>query len=130
MVDWENNATVAVPAYDLLRILILQRRDNFLEALEAFNRAKYQGVQARSYEVKARLISYYEELHSALTADMEDDKVKEFEKKIYSDEVDELVQAYREINKFLYDKKLTQFDTKIRYDSTRAEKENSTRGMR
>lgn len=130
MVDWENTATVAVPAYDILRVLILQRRDAFIEALEAYHRAKNQGMAARTYEVRARLNSLYEELFAAFTNGKTETEVKEFEEMLKADDLKTLIAAWRTINSWLYDKKLIQFDTRLQYDSTRAEQENDLKGMR
>jgi len=130
MVDWENTATVAVPAYDILRVLILQRRDSFIEALEAYHRAKYQNISAQPYEIRARLRSLYEELYAAMQKDKSDEEKEKFDALMESSEFDDILEAWRTMNSWLYDKKLIQFDTQKQYDSTRAEKENQMKGMR
>ena len=111
MVDFNNEMTITTPAYDILKVLILQRRDGFIESLEAYNRTKSKGVIASTYEVRSRLISLFEEIRSSFLSSETDKEVMEIEAKIKNDDIDSIMEVYHIIDEWLYKKKLTQFDT-------------------
>ena len=129
MVDFNDSMTVAVPAYDIVKILILQSRDNFIQALEAYRRTKYKGIQASSHEIRSRAQSLYEEVRSAMRNSMTPEEFKRLTEQINSSEVDDIEEAWHTIDEWLYEKKLIQFDTKIKYDSTRVEQENDMKSI-
>jgi hypothetical protein len=129
VVDFNSDATVAVPAYDILRVLILQRRDAFIEALEAYYRTKYKGLVASTYEVRARLRSLFEEVRASMIESIAAEDMVVLLEQVHSPDFDCVLKAWRTIDEWLYDKKLTQFDSRIRYDSTRVEDENRMKNI-
>lgn len=129
MVDFNDSMTVAIPAYDIVKILILQSRDNFIQALEAYRRTKYKGIQASSHEIQSRIQSLYEEVRSAMKNSMSEEEFDKLTKSVESAEYDMLIESWHIIDEWLYVKKLIQFDTKIRYDSSRTEIENDMKNI-
>lgn len=124
MVDFNNEATVSTPAGDVVKILILQRRNDFIEAVEAYNKTKYAGVSADTSIVKSRLLSLFLEIHPALERNKKSDDLAELETMIVSDDYDELIRAFIIINRWLDETKLIRIDTHKQYDRRIAEEEN------
>lgn len=138
MVDFNNETTVGVPASDIMRILILERRYNLMEALEEYNRNTLRGAQGDLSIVQARLFSLYLELHAMMERHYAKkgaegkERFAKFLRQIETEEPSEkeMLQAIKEINTFLdADLSLTRVDTRIRYDSRVAEIENQVKGL-
>jgi len=124
MVDFNNENTITTPAGDVVKILILQRRNDFIEALEAYRKQQNSGVSSDIYIVQARLYSFFLELSASLYRTMKPEDFEELklllESKIYED----LIRGFNIINMWLDEKKLIRLDTKNQYDRRRAEEEN------
>lgn len=133
MVDFESDATVARPAADIVRILILQRRNDLIDALEEYRKADFHGVQASLRVVRARLNSLFTELEASLKRRHDKEgpsPYKELRSLIKEgDTIEEVEEAMSFINEELDNWKLTRIDTIKQYDSTDAETENSEKGL-
>ena len=66
MVDFDSGETVGTPASDIVRILLLQRRDYVIEAIEKYYQLKSGGVNHGLGVVRARLRSLFLEMQAAL----------------------------------------------------------------
>lgn len=125
MVDFNNETTITTPAADVIKILILQRRNDFIEASESYLKGEFGGSTMEIDILKARLYSLFYELQAALKRHY---KPKEYEvliKELKGQDYNTLMNAFFKINEWLDYMKLTRVDTKQRYDSTRVETENS-----
>lgn len=130
MVDFNAEATVGTPAWDILRVLVLQRRDHFIEALEAYRRARGKGMVATDYEMQARLCSLFQELRAHLLNSLKEEEFQELEQQIDEPkDYGDTIKAWRIINNWLYSKELTKWDTRKRYDYTKVENENYETGL-
>ena len=130
MVDFDNQTTIGTPASDVVKILILQRRADLFEALEFYNKKKFQGVDLDLAIVKARIITLWVELEETLHRKMKKDDYDRLKKNIQSDKEETLIDCIIELNRFIGDKlRLTRLDTRQQYDSTRADTENKAKGI-
>jgi len=110
---WVN--TVTAPPNDVLRILILEKRENVIDSIEAFNRFKYQNQPTEDYEVRTRLNSLFLEIQASLKEDMKqnDGSFEALRSLLYSaNKISQLLEVFYTINEWLYAKKLTQWDFK------------------
>lgn len=124
MVDFNNENTITTPAGDVVKILILQRRNDFIEALEAYRKQINTGVASDIYIVQARLYSFFLELSASLYRTMKPEDFDELKLLLESKYYDDLIRAFNIINMWLDEKKLIRLDTKQQYDRRRAEEEN------
>jgi hypothetical protein len=133
MVDFNNEATVGVPAVDIERITILQRRYDFLEALEDYKKKKSLGVNISLNIVRARLGSLFFEIQATLkrrllkdTALYDDIKNKCLSTKTTEDNIQDI---FFIINQELDNIKLTRVDNKNQYDFSLTEEDNKNAGL-
>lgn len=130
MVDFDNETTIGVPAADITKILILQRRTYLFDSYEAYLKQQAKGVQADQSVMKARLHSLFLELQATLKRRLtKEDEYKQLILKINSDNIDDLYEAMLFLNEQLDDMNLTRLDTRRRYDSTKVENENKEKGL-
>lgn len=139
MVDFNNETTVGTPAVDVVRILILQRRADVIEALEVYNKQDDSGVDPPLPLVKSRIYSFFLELQGALKRKLckKDKKGKNKSndydwliKQLKSNKFDELVDVFLYLNEYLDSIKLTRIDTKEQYDRSSFETDNRKNGIR
>jgi len=136
MVDFMDGQTVAKPLTDLLKIMILERYDNFIESYESYYRMKFLNKTPRTNDIRSRLLSLFSYIKPAMLSE-EDNKhhdttvksVEALEIAIKDKDVDEIEEAFEIINAWLYKKKITKFDNITRIDYTNIEAENKQKGI-
>lgn len=129
MVDFNNEATITTPAADVIKIEILERRYNLIEAVEAFNKQHQAGVHAETSIVKSRLLSLFMEIQPALDRGLKEKDKEELSLLLKSDDYKDLMRAYFIINTWLDRIRLIRIDTRQQYDRTIAEEENKAAGL-
>ena len=128
MVDFNNEATMTTPAGDVVKLCIIEKWYNLIEALEAYDKSTSSGVASDFYIVKSRLMSLFRVLSPTL---LRGGKKAEYEEVILlskSNKYDDIIRAFMVLNKFLDDIRLTRIDNKPIYDRTRVEDENTIHG--
>jgi len=129
MVDFNNETTIGTPAVDVVRILILQRHSDLLEAYEQYNKQLYNGVQPSLAVVRARVLSLYIQIHASLKRRLSSKDYDELKRQVHSKELEDIKGTIFSLNDILDDLRLTRIDTKKQYDSTSVEAENKARGL-
>ena len=131
MVDFNNEATVSTPASDIVRILILERRYNLMEAIERRILNDSMAIEAGQdlAVIKARLYSFYFEICEVIPRRMKIEEKEQLEKDIQANDFAAVMRAFRSLNSLLDTIKLTRIDTKKVYDPTLVEDENKEKGL-
>ena len=130
MVDFNNEATIGTPAVDVVRILILQRHSDLIEAWEDYLKKKYSGVQPNKAIVSARLLSLFLQIQPAIKRRYTPKEYEKIEKELRGVGTEEDIQKQIYfLNEYLDDIKLTRIDTKKPYDKTKVEIENKAKGL-
>ena len=129
MVDFNNDATIGTPRTEILSVLILQRRNDVIEAIESFKKAVYQNSDGHLWLVRSRLLSLFLEVRSALRNSMPADKFVVLENGVLSENFSDLGTAFFTIDEWLYDKKITKIDTRKDVDVDDIEEVNRSHGM-
>lgn len=132
MVDFDNETTVTRPASDIIRVVILERRYNLMEALERYYmNAALGGVDTSHDEavVRARLLSLIDELRPMLDRRLRPEEKEELERALDRTDMDSTLKAFHLVNKMLDIVKLIMIDTRKVYDSTNVEAENREKGL-
>lgn len=128
MVDFDNETTIGTPAGDVIKIIILQRRYDVLEALESYNKTQGAGAEGGNSIFRARLTTLFYELHPALKRQKELD-VEKLKEQIQHGKQEDLIAAFEQINDTLDQLRLTRFDTRKQIDTTRVEHEDKEKGL-
>ena len=133
MVNFNNEATVSTPAINVMKILLLQSRENLIEALEFYNKKVTEGVNIEQSPVKARLGTLFLQLQPYLERTYKEKEynnmLSAFQKNIFFNEKDipngDLLKLFIQLNNLMDSLKITRVDTRIQYDRTDIELDNA-----
>lgn len=130
MVNFNSDSTVSTPAADIIRILILQRRNDLIEAMESYYKIAEQGSDVDIFVIKARLKSFYWEIEAALSRNLSDEEFDKMKEKVFSaKDIKTIEEVYEFINEFLDKMRLIRIDTRQQYDSIRVTQEDEAHGL-
>ena len=130
MVNFNNESTVSTSAANIVKILVLQRRADLIEALEGYKKQAYKGLEVDIAPVRARLFSLFIELQGSLKRQLKSEAdYIELKRKVESDNEEEMLEAIYYFNEYLDKMRLTRIDTKETYDSGSLESENKVAGL-
>ena len=121
--------TLATPPQDLLKILILQRRNDALDSIEGYHKVLSAGSSPPPNIVYARVRVLFLDLEAGLRRHLKPEHFKELEKAVFSNNIDHCINAFRDINHYLDKINITTVDTKIKIDTTDVEAENDSKGL-
>jgi hypothetical protein len=116
--------TVTSAPQDILKLMIFQKKENFIDALEAHNKINSMTGNCPTFEINARLKSLFYMVQGALQRDMNEQKYLDLKEKLDSKNSKDIIEVFEFINVWMDKKGLTRIDTKTPYDGTRVEKEN------
>lgn len=131
MVDFNNDSTVSTPPGDVVKILVLERREQCIEAIESYYTVESSNVDAshKAGLLRSRLLAYWYQVQAMARRRLKDD-YEEIEKDMKSaKKTDDLLKAFEWLNEFTDDLGLTYIDTKQRYDRTHVEDANKKKGL-
>lgn len=123
------NGTIATPPSELVKILILQRRNDVLDAIEGYYKMKCAGAEAPKHVVQARIRSLFLEREASLRRQYSTEDFKLLETKVFGNSIDESIKAFREIDEYLDRLQITKVDNRQRIDTTNVEAENVGKGL-
>jgi len=129
MVDFNNEKTIGVPASDIVRVLILEKRENVMLSLEDYQRKKASNIHTDTRTLKARTYTLYLELSSMIKRSYSKMDFDYFEDKFKSDDYKDILEIIYRINDILDSITLTRVDTRRKYDTTRCEVDNVEHGL-
>lgn len=134
MEENKTNFTLTTPPAIILKIMILERRQELINAIEEYNNKKFLGAGWPTNKLKSLLYSLFYEIDAGLRKEYDKEKdgvnlYKDFKKKLESAEAEELIKAFGFIEDFLYKKNLTRWDLKQYYDTSNVELENYYKGL-
>lgn len=128
MVNFDNETTIGTASVDIMRVLILEKRTNVIESLEAINKRSEVDYN-QLYTLRARIQSLYWELEGMLKRKYEEDELKkELLDSLFIPsnqlKIEELLKTFSFMNRYLDELRLTRIDTKAVYDRRRVENVN------
>lgn len=129
MVDFNNEATIGTPRSDIISVLILQRRNDVIDAIESYKKAEYQGAEGPAWVVRSRMLTLFLEVRSALKNSKKPEDFKKLEANVLSADMDRLGEALYAIDEWLYQKNITKFDTRKDVDIDDIEAVNKSHGL-
>lgn len=130
MVDFNNDATIGTPAIDIERISILQRRYDFIEALEDYRKKRLAGAGVSLSIVRARLGSLFYELQATFKRRLTPEKYNEIKEACLNSTKEEtILDAFLFINEELDKISLIKIDTRSSFNFSIAEEDNKGAGL-
>lgn len=138
MVDFNNETTVGTPPGDVVKIVVLERREQVIEALEKYHwiASADQDTSHKRDILRARIMAFWYQLQAMVKrrlAKAQPEGAPSYDevKKAITDakEEDELIEAYEWMNEFVDDLGLTVIDSRPKYDRSIAEEANEKKGM-
>jgi len=129
MVDFNNEATISTPAVDIVRVLILQRHSDALDAIEFYKKKTLGGVAYPTDVMASRIYSLYLQNIKPIQRNISKEDFKQLEKDVNSIEEADLIKAFLIINGVLDELRLTKIDTGKKHDTTNVEEENHVKGL-
>lgn len=132
MVDFNNQSTVSTPPGDVVKIVVLERREQVIEAIEQYYSVESAGLEPdhKVNILRARIMAFWNQIQAMVKRKRpaEYEEIRQDMSK--AQKFVELVQAYEWMNEFVdEDLGLTQIDTRERYDRRRVEDVNSKKGL-
>ena len=132
----ENNSNynITTPPSIILKIMILERRQELINSIEEYNNKKFLGAGWPINKIKALLYSLSYEIDAGLRKEYdkakkgEENLYKTFKDKLKSKDADTLIEAFDFIEDYFYKKNLTRWDLKQQYDNSNVELENYYKG--
>jgi len=132
VVDFNNDSTVSTPPGDVVKIVVLERREQCIEALES-----YHNVQAANLEtghklsiLRARVMAFWYQVQAMAKRRLSEEKYEEIRADFENATREkELVSGFEWLNEFVDDLGLTFIDSRAKYDRTHVEDSNSKKGL-
>ena len=128
MVDFDNETTVTVPPTDLLRVLILQRRNDLFEALESYQKVCEQSEPPLNI-IQARMLTLFLEIQPVMKRKLSKADYEALWVLVQGGTIEDMINATVIINDFLDSFGLLKIDFKNVYDKTRVELENQVKSL-
>lgn len=91
----------------IINKIILEKRAYVIDSLEAYHRQVFKRQRADIYEVRTRLNSLFEEIAPALEESLSPEEYQDLRDSIHKGTDTDLLDAWEQINKFIYSKGLT-----------------------
>lgn len=131
MVDFNNETTVTTPPADIVKISILQRRYDLIEAYEDYKKRRFNNVNVPLSIVRARLISMFLEIQAALKRRLKSEAYELIKERCLGKEIkeEEVLDTIFKINEELDAMRLIVPDTAKAYNKLRVEEENKEKGF-
>lgn len=130
MVDWNNETTVGIPALDVMRIYLLEKKADCEEAWRWFRDKDFEDVEQSLAKVKSRLEVWYFVMEPMIQRHWKGNwnntkiDIKDIEKQIENGETKDIRNIIKAFNSLLDYLKITRLDNKRTYDSSNIEEEN------
>lgn len=136
MVDFNAETTVATPATDITRILILQYRDNAQGAIEAYIKARISGTDPPTSNLQSNVWSFWSQMKSALLRRHADNPAMIADLERTNNELrstdmaaQDLIDIFDSLNDELDDWRLTRVDGRDVIDTLHVENENRAKKL-
>ena len=128
MGNFEDTANVTTPYTDVVKLTILQRRNDCIEAMEFFQKQNLQGYEPETHVFRSRLFSFWLEISSGYLeseSKKKDSDLKIAEKILDENtDADKLIKLFSQLDQYIYRTRLTKIASFKAYDTTIAEAEN------
>lgn len=132
--DYEKDGMLTANKAHILTLVVLEKRDNFLNAKEEWLKQELLGYSSKA-KLKAAMQSRYSSLFYELRETLkrhvkqEYDSLQDLADSTRLAKASEIIDAYKVISVTLDQLQLTKIDTRKQYDTTDVEAENEEKGL-
>jgi len=117
MVDFNNEAILSADKFHVNNMLSIQRHAFVIDALEKYERVKFQNANSPSHIVKSAIYSLYRQIRSNLRK-VNVEQAEKIELLLNSKSFESFLEAFYLIDDWLFDSGATQFVRIKDYDPT------------
>jgi len=117
MVDFNNEAILSADKFHVNNMLSIQRHAFVIDALEKYERVKFQNANSPNHIVKSAIYSLYRQVRSNLRK-VNLEQAEKIELLLNSKSYESYIEAYYLIDDWLFDSGATQFVRIKDYDPT------------
>lgn len=128
-IDINNNKTVTSSPTELLKINILIKRQEALDAIEKYYEYDYSGAQPPEHKVRAKIRTLFNLVRASFKRDHTNKQFDNFVKSLNDKDINKVLSTFEELDDWMYDKKLIRFDNIKSYDATNVELENEAKSL-
>lgn len=125
MVDFNNESTVGTPRSDILAVLILQRRNDAINAIEYFNKMVGQGAEPPIAHLRSAVLALFLEFRAALKNGISQSEYELLMLQCRSNDADKISSAFMTVDDWLYKKNIIKIDSRKSVDSDDIEASNA-----
>lgn len=129
MVDFNNEATIGTPAVDIIRVLILEKRNFLIESIEHYHKIVNRGSEADDSVVKARAYTLWLEISALLKRKNNKEEHQQLKKLLTQGSIQDVIDGLVLINDLLDSIRLTRIDTRADIHPNKFEEYNATKGL-
>lgn len=139
MVDFNNETTVATPPGEIVKVVILERREQVIESLESFHGKEGANIEMQHirHVLRSRIMALWYQLQAMVKRRLKDAKGTEKEpsyemiKEAITNAANEqeIIGAFEWMNEFIDDMGLTFIDARPRYKREIVEDANLKKGL-
>jgi len=128
--EYNEDMTTATSAGDLLKLLLLQKREDVMKHLGNYYGHEARGNEAgRTHDLSGSIKILFLEIEPMMKKTLDEGNYEAIRDMTFSDDIESQIASFRVVNQFLYDKNLLKIDTKQWYDKRRAESANKNAGL-
>lgn len=121
--------TQATPPTETLKIIILQRRNTCINAIQDYFKRVHANSTPPAHLVKAPIEALFLEIEPALERTITADAYKKYKEDVFKGDANTCINAFRSMNKWLDQRNITRVDTGRKIDTTNVEEENEEKGL-
>jgi len=130
MVDFNNDTTVGMPAVDIERVSILQRRYDFIEAFEFYKKRTLSNVAMPNDLVRSRLLSLFLQMQGGFKRRYDKKDYDRIKDACWNSKTEEdIIEAFYQLSEELDKLNITKIDNRRAVRRDIAEEENKDAGL-
>lgn len=124
LVDFNNSTIVGKSRTDIINIIIINRWDKSLDAIEEYYKNRAKGFERGMVDFQSKIASLYHAVKQIIIDELPKEKTKEYlnveqiKQDILSGDEDRVFKAWDYIDRLLYVKGITKIDKKELYDKS------------
>jgi hypothetical protein len=139
VVDFNNETTVTTPPGEIVKVVVLERREQVIEALESYYSLEGSDVdmQHKTTVLRARMLALWFQMQAMVRRRRKDakggnedptyDEIQE--RMLVAKEFEQILDCFEWMNEFIDDMGLTYIDSRARYDRRNIEDANQKKGL-
>jgi len=128
MVDFNNEAILSTDKYHIIHVLVQQRLAEVIDAKKEYDKKTLQNSNTPTNVLKAYIMAFFNQIEANL--EQTDEKAySEIKEKIDSNKLDNMWEAFKQINTWLYKSKSISFVRKKEFDPENPFDYDRSRGL-